>query len=42
MLAMGSVKDMVLQSIKAGTVQFNLTGFLQTVVLGDMSSSCTV
>ncbi|XP_005100562.2 importin-9 isoform X2 [Aplysia californica] len=39
MLALGSVKDMVLQAIKAGTVQFHLPGFLQTVVLGDMNYS---
>lgn len=41
MLALGSVKDMVIQSIKAGGLQFNLTGFLQTVVLQDMEYSAS-
>ncbi|RUS86218.1 hypothetical protein EGW08_006013, partial [Elysia chlorotica] len=41
MLAMGSVKDMVIQSIKTGGLQFNLTGFLQTVVLRDMEYSAS-
>ncbi|KAK3762793.1 hypothetical protein RRG08_040490 [Elysia crispata] len=41
MLSLGSVKDMVIQSIKTGGLQFNLTGFLQTVVLRDMECSAS-
>ncbi|GFR73520.1 importin-9 [Elysia marginata] len=41
MLALGSVKDMVIKSIKTGGLQFNLTGFLQTVVLQDMENSAS-
>ncbi|XP_059148600.1 importin-9-like [Physella acuta] len=39
MLALGSVKEMVLEAIKSGIAKFHLTGFLQSVVLGDMNSS---
>ncbi|GFO07409.1 importin-9 [Plakobranchus ocellatus] len=41
MLALGSVKDMVIQAIKTGNMQFNLVGFLQTVVLADMQHSAS-
>ncbi|BFZ10398.1 hypothetical protein BsWGS_13436 [Bradybaena similaris] len=37
MLALGSMKEMVVQAVKSGAVQFHLPGFLQTVVLGDMN-----
>ncbi|KAH9510177.1 Importin 9 [Bulinus truncatus] len=39
MLALGSVKEMIIKAIKSGTAQFHLTGFLQTVVLGDLNLS---
>ncbi|KAK3101186.1 hypothetical protein FSP39_001615 [Pinctada imbricata] len=39
MLAMGSVTDLVTESIQTGKVQFDITGFLQTVVLADMNYS---
>ncbi|XP_052680706.1 importin-9-like [Crassostrea angulata] len=37
MLAMGSVTDLVTESIQSGKVQFDITGFLQSVVLADMN-----
>uniref|UniRef100_A0A8W8MUY6 Importin-9 n=1 Tax=Magallana gigas TaxID=29159 RepID=A0A8W8MUY6_MAGGI len=37
MLAMGSVTDLVTESIQSGKVQFHITGFLQPVVLADMN-----
>ncbi|XP_069694516.1 importin-9 [Periplaneta americana] len=39
MLALGSVKDMVVEKLEAGEVVFDLTGFLQNVVIADMNSS---
>ncbi|KAL3853056.1 hypothetical protein ACJMK2_016638 [Sinanodonta woodiana] len=37
MLAMGSARDLLLDAIKAGKVQFNIQGFLETIVLSDMN-----
>ncbi|KAJ9582618.1 hypothetical protein L9F63_023037 [Diploptera punctata] len=39
MLALGSVKDLVVEKLQAGEVAFDLTGFLQNVVIADMNSS---
>ncbi|KAL8589419.1 hypothetical protein ACOMHN_021571 [Nucella lapillus] len=39
MLAMGSVQQMIVESLQQGKVQFDLTGFLQSVVLEDMNLS---
>lgn len=39
MLAMGSVKALVIDAIQKGKVQFDVTGFLQSVVLDDMNYS---
>ena len=39
MLAMGSVQQMIVEALQQGKVQFNLPGFLQSVVLEDMNLS---
>ena len=39
MLALGLVKDFVVEKLPAGGVAFDLTGFLQNVVIADMNSS---
>lgn len=39
MLALGSVKGVVVEKLEAGEVVFDLTGFLQNVVITDMNSS---
>lgn len=39
MLAMGSVKALVIDAIQKGKVQFDITGFLQSVVLDNMNYS---
>ena len=39
MLAMGSVQQMIVEALQLGKVQFNLPGFLQSVVLEDMNLS---
>jgi hypothetical protein len=39
MFALGSVKDLVMEKLEAGEVVFDLTGFLQNVVIVDMNSS---
>lgn len=41
MLAMGSVKSLVIDAIQKGKVQFDVTGFLQSVVLDDMNYSAS-
>lgn len=37
LLAMGSVKDMIVEQITNSKLQFDLSGFLETVVLADLS-----
>jgi len=39
MLALGSAKSVVVRKLEAGEVVFDLTGFLQNVVITDMNSS---
>ena len=39
MLAMGSVMNLVVDSVQRGKVVFDITGFLQTVVLNNMNFS---
>ncbi|GFG36391.1 hypothetical protein Cfor_01763 [Coptotermes formosanus] len=39
MFALGSAKSVVVQKLEAGEVVFDLTGFLQNVVITDMNSS---
>ncbi|XP_069141482.1 importin-9-like isoform X2 [Argopecten irradians] len=39
MLAMGSVMSLVVDMVQSGKVQFDITGFLQSVVLADMNYS---
>jgi hypothetical protein len=39
MLALGSAKSVVVRKLEGGEVVFDLTGFLQNVVITDMNSS---
>ena len=39
MLSLGSVKQMVLEAVQAGKVQFDVIAFLESVVLVDMNSN---
>jgi len=39
MLALGSAKCLVVQKLEDGELVFDLTGFLQNVVITDMNSS---
>lgn len=39
MLALGSVKAIITDSVKNGRVQFDMHGFLTSVVLADLSLS---
>lgn len=39
MFAFGSVKGVVMEKLEAGEVVFDLTGFLQNVVVADMNST---
>ncbi|XP_075930627.1 importin-9 isoform X2 [Petromyzon marinus] len=41
MLALGSVKDAVIDAVRSGKVQFDMDGFLTNVVLADLSSSAS-
>ncbi|XP_071133365.1 importin-9-like [Mytilus edulis] len=41
MLAMGSVMNLVVEYVQTGKVQFDVMGFLQTVVLNDMNYSAS-
>ncbi|XP_067683421.1 importin-9-like [Haliotis asinina] len=41
MMALGSVKALVLESIQSGKVQFDIIGFLQSVVLEDLNQSAS-
>ena len=37
MLCMGSVHNLVIETVKSGKVQFDVSGFLESVVLADMN-----
>ena len=37
MLCMGSVRNLVIDTVKSGKVQFDILGFLESVVLADMN-----
>lgn len=39
MLALGTVRDLVVDMVKEGKVQFDVSTFLQSVVLTDMNLS---
>ena len=37
MLCMGSVRNLIIETVKSGKVQFDVAGFLESVVLADMN-----
>ena len=39
MLCMGSVRNLVIETVKSGSVQFDVSGFLESVVLADMNAT---
>lgn len=40
MLALGSVRDLILDQVAKGQLQFDLTNFIQSVVLADLDPNC--
>lgn len=39
MLALGSLKDLIIQKIQENCLQFDITGFIRNVVVEDLNST---
>lgn len=39
MLALGSLKDLIIQKIRENCLQFDITGFIRNVVVEDLNST---